>query len=60
MTHLRDSLGGSHRFAEFMPDTESLAERAHSPLAGVLILTIACAFGGLVAWSALADVEQVV
>lgn len=60
MTRPRDSQGGSHRFAEFMPDTESLAERAHSPLAGVLILVIACAFGGLVAWSALADVEQVV
>ena len=57
---LRDTLGDSHRFSEFLPDSESLAERAHSPLAGMLILSIASAFGGMLAWSALAEVEQVV
>jgi membrane fusion protein, adhesin transport system len=54
------SLGGTRRFAEFLPDSESMAERIHSPLAGLLVLIIASAFGGLLAWSAMAEVEQVV
>ncbi len=55
-----DALGGDRRFAEFLPDAEGMIERVHSPLAGVLILTVATAFGGMLAWSALAEVEQVV
>ena len=50
----------SSTFAEFMPDSDSFIERGHSPLAGLLILTIACVFGGLLTWAALAEVEQVV
>src|SRR5680860_1281236 len=56
----RDRVGGSSRFAEFLPDTDGMAERVHSPLAGLLILIIAAAFGGMLTWSALAEVEQVV
>jgi adhesin transport system membrane fusion protein len=47
-------------FVEFMPDADALMERGHSPLAGVLILSLAAMFGGLLTWSALAEVEQVV
>jgi adhesin transport system membrane fusion protein len=54
------SSSGTRRFAEFLPDTESMADGMHSPLAGILVLTITCAFGGLLAWSAMAEVEQVV
>jgi len=54
------SRSGRERFADFLPDAEGVVESGHSPLAGVLILTIAAVFGGLLAWSALAGVEQVV
>ena len=49
-----------HRLAEFLPDTEGVIERRHSPVAGLLILVVALVFGGLLAWSALTEVEQVV
>ena len=57
---LRGGLGGAHRFAEFLPDAEGVVERGHSPVAGLLILTIAAAFGGLLGWAALTEIEQVV
>ncbi len=60
LSRWRDALGGDRRFAEFLPDAEGVVERIHSPLAGVLILTIAIVFGGMLGWSALAEVEQVV
>jgi adhesin transport system membrane fusion protein len=47
-------------FADFMPDAEGLAERHHSPLAGLLIMTITLVFGGFLTWAALAEVEQVI
>lgn len=47
-------------FADFMPDAEGLAEHHHSPLAGLLILTITLVFGGFLTWAALAEVEQVI
>lgn len=56
----RPPLPRRERFADFLPDAEGVVESGHSPLAGILILTIAAVFGGLLAWSALADVEQVV
>ena len=37
-------LCGAHRFAEFLPDAEGVIERGHSPVAGLLVLTIAAAF----------------
>lgn len=55
-----DRFSGSHRLAEFMPDAEGVIERRHSPVAGLLIVVIALAFGGIFAWSALTEVEQVV
>ncbi len=57
---VRRSLNGAHRFAEFLPDAEGVVERGHSPVAGLLILVIAAAFGGLLGWAALTEVEQVV
>jgi adhesin transport system membrane fusion protein len=56
----RGGVGGPERFAEFLPDAEGVVERRHSPVAGLLILTIAMVFGGMLAWAALAEVEQVV
>jgi adhesin transport system membrane fusion protein len=58
---LRGGPGGSaHRFAEFLPDAEGMVERRHSPVAGLLILTVAAIFGSLLGWAALAGIEQVV
>jgi len=57
---LRGSLSGAHRLAEFLPDAEGVVERRHSPVAGLLILTIAAVFGGLLGWAALTEIEQVV
>lgn len=48
------------RYAEFLPEAEGLAESGHSPFAGMLILAVALVFGGLLGWSAMAEVEQVV
>jgi adhesin transport system membrane fusion protein len=50
----------NHRLAEFLPDAEGVIERRHSPVAGLLIVVVALTFCGLVAWSALTEVEQVV
>jgi hypothetical protein len=50
----------SHRLAEFLPDAEGVIERRHSPVAGLLILVVALVFAGMLAWSALTEVEQVV
>jgi membrane fusion protein, adhesin transport system len=49
-----------HRLAEFLPDAEGVIERRHSPVAGLLILVVALVFAGMLAWSALTEVEQVV
>jgi membrane fusion protein, adhesin transport system len=49
-----------HRLAEFLPDAEGVIERRHSPVAGLLILVVALVFAGLLTWSALTEVEQVV
>jgi membrane fusion protein, adhesin transport system len=60
LRELRESFGGAQRFAEFLPDAEGVVERGHSPVAVLLILAIAGAFTGMLAWSALTEVEQVV
>ena len=57
---LWERFAGSHRLAEFLPDAEGVIERRHSPVAGLLIVAVALTFGGIVAWSALTEVEQVV
>ena len=49
-----------HRLAEFLPDAEGVIERRHSPVAGLLIVVVALVFAGVLAWSALTEVEQVV
>jgi multidrug efflux pump subunit AcrA (membrane-fusion protein) len=49
-----------HRLAEFLPDAEGVIERRHSPVAGLLILVVAVVFAGVLAGSALTEVEQVV
>jgi HlyD family type I secretion membrane fusion protein len=58
--HLPGSRGGAQRFAEFLPDTEGVIERGHSPAAPLLIVAVSAAFAGLLAWAALTEVEQVV
>jgi HlyD family type I secretion membrane fusion protein len=55
-----ERFAASHRLAEFLPDAEGVIERRHSPVAGLLIVVVALTFCGLVAWSALTEVEQVV
>jgi membrane fusion protein, adhesin transport system len=50
----------SHRYADFLPDAQGVADRRHSPVAGALILVVAAAFGSMLGWSAWAEVEQVV
>jgi HlyD family type I secretion membrane fusion protein len=55
-----ERFAGGHRLAEFLPDAEGVIERRHSPVAGLLIVAVALTFAGLVAWSALTEVEQVV
>jgi adhesin transport system membrane fusion protein len=60
LARLKDAFSGAHRYAEFLPDAEGVVERGHSPAAGLLILTIAAVFGGLLAWSALTEIEQIV
>jgi HlyD family type I secretion membrane fusion protein len=57
---LRRPFTDGHRYAEFLPDAEGLVERRHSPAAGLLILALAALFGGLIAWTGLTEVEQVV
>ncbi|MGH6943557.1 MAG: hypothetical protein ACREH6_04980, partial [Geminicoccaceae bacterium] len=57
---LREWLGGTHEFAEFLPDAEGVVERSHSPAAGWLILAVALMFAALLAWAGLTRVEQVV
>lgn len=47
-------------YAEFLPDADAVIERGHSPLAAALIVLIALAVGGLVAWAAVAEVDRVV
>jgi membrane fusion protein, adhesin transport system len=57
---LRHVRGDARRFAEFLPDAQGVVERGHSPVAGLLILSISLAVGGLIAWAAITKVEQVV
>jgi membrane fusion protein, adhesin transport system len=57
---LQGRSGHARRFAEFLPDAQGVVERGHSPVAGLLILSISLVVGGLVAWAALTEVEQVV
>jgi membrane fusion protein, adhesin transport system len=52
--------GDTRRFAEFLPDAQGVVERGHSPVAGLLILSISVAVAGLIAWAAITKVEQVV
>ena len=52
--------GGAHRYADFLPDAQGVANRRHSPVVGVLILAVAAAFASMLGWSAWAQVEQVV
>ena len=60
LPQLRNYLTGARPFGEFLPDAEGVVERGHSPVAGLLILAITAAFAGLLGWSALTEVEQVV
>lgn len=48
------------RYAEFLPAAEALAERRHSPAAKWLALLLAALVLAAVAWSGLAQVDQVV
>lgn len=60
LQRLRDALGGTSRFAEFMPDAEGVVERGHSPMAGLLIVLVTVVFAGLLGWAGLTEIEQVV
>jgi membrane fusion protein, adhesin transport system len=57
---LWERFADSHRLAEFLPDAEGVIERRHSPVAGLLIVVVALIFAGILAWSALTEIEQVV
>lgn len=46
-------------FAEFLPEIQAVAERNHSPLAGMLIFTVAGAFLVGLMWAYFAKVDQV-
>ncbi len=48
------------RWTDFLPDAQGLIERRASPLARVLVFTIAGLFATMVGWAAWAQVEQVV
>jgi adhesin transport system membrane fusion protein len=48
------------RWTDFLPDAQGLIERRASPLARVLVFTIAGLFAAMVGWAAWAQVEQVV
>jgi adhesin transport system membrane fusion protein len=45
-------------YADFLPELEAVAEREHSPVARYLIIAVAALFVLLLAWSALAVVNQ--
>ena len=47
------------RYADFLPELEAVAEREHSPLARILIITVAALFAAAILWAALAQVDQV-
>ncbi|HEY4135447.1 MAG TPA: HlyD family type I secretion periplasmic adaptor subunit [Alphaproteobacteria bacterium] len=53
-----DSEEVQNRYVDFLPAAQGLVEKEHSPLARVLLYTIAAAFVALVAWMALSVVEQ--
>ena len=57
---LWERFADGHRLAEFLPDAEGVIERRHSPVAGLLIVVVALIFAGILAWSALTEIEQVV
>ena len=48
------------KYAEFLPEAEALAERRHSPAAKWLALILSALVVAAIAWSALAEVDQVV
>lgn len=48
------------KYAEFLPEAEALAERRHSPAARWLALILSALVLAAIAWSALAEVDQVV
>ncbi|MGI9420700.1 MAG: HlyD family type I secretion periplasmic adaptor subunit [Geminicoccaceae bacterium] len=52
--------GRADRFAEFLPDTEGIVSKRHSPAAGYLILAIAAMVATTLLWAGLTEVEQVV
>jgi len=47
------------RYADFLPDTQAVVERPHSPFSRILMLVMVGLVGCLVAYLALAEVDQV-
>lgn len=47
------------RYADFLPEEQALAEREAAPLARALALVMCAAFGGMLLWAGLSEVEQV-
>jgi adhesin transport system membrane fusion protein len=46
-------------YADFLPEIEAVAEREHSPLAKVLLITLSVLFAILLAWAAIGEVDKV-
>jgi HlyD family type I secretion membrane fusion protein len=47
------------RYADFLPEAQSISAREHSPYARWLIVTVSALVVALVAWAALAEVDKV-
>ena len=47
------------RYADFLPEAQSISAREHSPYARWLIVTVALLVFALVAWAAIAEVDKV-
>ncbi len=46
-------------YADFLPEIESIAEREHSPLARLLVVTLAVLTVVVIAWAAIGEVDKV-
>ena len=46
-------------YSDFLPEIEAVAEREHSPLAKVLLVTLSILFAVLLAWAAIGEVDKV-
>lgn len=48
------------QYSDFLPEAQAISEARHSPLASVLVLVICAFFIVIIAWAAIAEVDQAV